>query len=139
MNGVNTQCLNSGQQYRSQDDDCGAGIHNHTQNQEDNNQNTQHAEAAVEVVQDEILNNGGSLRQGQYTTECGCECQYECQTAVSLNRSNQQTPDLLVVNTLVAPQGYDQSLEYRDTSCLGRSEPTGVDTTQNDDRAQQSQ
>ena len=138
MDGVNAQSLNSGQQHGSQNDDGGAGVHDHAQDQEDDNTDGQNGGSGVEVAQDEVLHDLGGAGQRQHAAESGSESQNEGQTAVGLNGGAQHGDQVLVGDGLVDPQGDDDSIENGDTGSLGGSEEAGVDTAQDDDGAQQS-
>ena len=95
MYGMYAQLLNCRQQHGSQYDDSRTGIHDHAQDQEDDNQYGQHGCGTVEVVEQEGLNSCGRLGEGQHAAECGSEGQHECQTAIGLYSACKQGGQLM--------------------------------------------
>ena len=65
-----------------QDNDGGAGIHDHAQDQEQDDQDRQDAQGSGEVAHNEVLDHLGGAGQGQHAAESGGESQHESQAAV---------------------------------------------------------
>ena len=138
MDIVDTKAHDCRQKHRSQDDDGGAGIHDHAQDQEHDDADGKDREAGVEVSEDEVLDDLGSLSQGQHAAECGSEGKNECQAAVGLDRCGQEPVHVVELDGLVDEQGDDDRVEHGDRCCLSRSNEACVDSAEDDDRAEQS-
>ena len=137
MDGVHTQGLHSGQQDGGQDNDGGAGIHDHAQDQEQDDQDRQDAPGSGEVAHNEVLDHLGGAGQGQHAAESGGKSQHESQAAVSLDRAGQEGDQVLQRDGAVHHQGDEQSVEHGHAGRLSGGDDAGVDAAQHDDGAQQ--
>ena len=127
MDGVHTQGLHSGQQDGGQDNDGGAGIHDHAQDQEQDDQDRQDAPGSGEVAHNEVLDHLGGAGQGQHAAESGGESQHEGQAAVSLDRAGQEGDQVLQGDGAVHHQGDEQRVEHGHAGSLSGGDDAGVD------------
>ena len=93
----------------------------------------------MEVVQDKFTDCLWNLHQSQDSGECSGSSQDEENRCEGTDRFHQDSPDIADMDALVYKKADDQCIKYRDNSGFCRRSDTAVDTSKDDDRAQESE